>query len=164
MRHQAHDLSWCASGAVSVFEQRMAIMGVHVSEFGGRKVANAARHELYSDFFLAAEPRLHAWTGVSKRRHVLTVHSLLGCPEMTDVVVVLARRSADGLRTPLHVSATDSSIGSLNLAEIRQRGALLDADEVHVYAAPSQAERAAVAADILATLPKIWSAGEPRMS
>jgi hypothetical protein len=142
----------------------MASMGVHVSEFGGRKVTASARHELHSDFFLAAEPRLHAWTGVSKRRHVLTVHSLLGCPEVTDVVVVLAQRSADGQRTPLHVHVTDSSIGSLNLAEIRQRGAQLDADEVHVYAAKSPTERAAVAADLIATLPKIWSAGEPRLS
>jgi hypothetical protein len=156
---------WCFGWTeAEVFKQRMASMGVHVSDFTGRKITATVRHELHSDFFLAAEPRLHAWTGVSKRRHVLTVHSLLGCPEMIDVVVVLARRTTDGMRTALHVQITDSSIGSLNLAEIRQRGAQLDADEVHVYATNSATERAAVAADLLAALPRLWEAGEPRLS
>ncbi len=127
-------------------------MGVQVLEFSGRRIAAKVRHELHSDLFLAAEPRLHAWTGASGKRHIHTVHSLFGCPELTDVVYVIARRAADGTRTALLVDATASTIGSLNLAEIRQSSALLDADEIHVYSARSERERSVVLADLQAAV------------
>jgi hypothetical protein len=124
-------------------------MSVQVLEFSGRRIAQAsARHELHSDLFLAAEPRLHTWTGDSGRRYVLSVNSLFGCGEVIDAVYILATRNVDGTRTARAVSVTESLVGSLNLADIRQAGAQLDADEVHVFKPRTARELEDVRADL----------------
>ena len=84
-----------------------------------------------------AEPRLierfHFWSGASTKRYVHTVYSLLDCPELPDAVYVLARRDTSGRRSPLTIGRLTHAAPSLNLAEIRQRGATLGANEVHVH-------------------------------
>jgi hypothetical protein len=69
--------------------------------------------------------RFHFWTGASGKRYVHTVYDLLECPQMPAVNYVLVRRTANG--------RVSHGAPSLNLAELRQRGAELGADEVHVH-------------------------------
>lgn len=83
------------------------------------------------------EPRLierfHFWSGASTKRYVHTVYSLLECPEMSCGTFVLVRRDAQGRREALTIGRLTHAAPSLNLAEIRQRGAMLGANEVHVH-------------------------------
>lgn len=83
------------------------------------------------------EPRLierfHFWSGASEKRYVHTVYGLLDCPELSRGTYVLARRDDAGRRTVLAVGRLTHASASLNLAEIRQRGATLGANEVHVH-------------------------------
>lgn len=83
------------------------------------------------------EPRLierfHFWSGASERRYVHTVYGLLDCPELSSGTYVLARRDEAGRREALAVGRLAHTAPSLNLAEIRHRGATLGANEVHVH-------------------------------
>lgn len=83
------------------------------------------------------EPRLierfHFWGGASERRYVHTVYDLLECPELSGGTFILARRDESGRREVLSIGRLLHASGSLNLAEIRQRGANLGANEVHVH-------------------------------
>ena len=61
------------------------------------------------------------------------------------------RRTPNGRRMALHVGLGRDDAATFNLAQVRQRGAQLGANEVHVYfSAPSDAERALVACDLRA--------------
>lgn len=82
---------------------------------------------------VADADRFHFWTGASGKRYVHTVYDLLECPVLPAGNYVLVRREPDGRRTVLSIGRVSSSAHSLNLAEIRQRGAELGADEVHVH-------------------------------
>lgn len=95
--------------------------------------------------------RQHLWRGASGQAYVHTVYGLIECPPLPMASYILARRNADGRKVALHVGLASNSATTLNLAEIRQRGAQLGANEVHVYfQAPSSAERALVASDLRA--------------
>jgi len=77
--------------------------------------------------------RFHFWTGASGKRYVHSVYDLLDCPPMPAVNYVLVRRTAHGRAEALSIGRVNHGAPSLNLAEIRQRGAELGADEVHVH-------------------------------
>lgn len=73
------------------------------------------------------------WTGASGKRYVHSVYSLTECPELPAANYVLVRRDAGGRCHALAVGRLTSTAASANVAEIRQRGALLGATEVHVH-------------------------------
>jgi hypothetical protein len=77
--------------------------------------------------------RFHFWTGASGKRYVHTVYELLECPPLPAANYVLVRREAGARRKILSIGRVSNAAPSLNLAEIRQRGAELGADEVHVH-------------------------------
>jgi hypothetical protein len=77
--------------------------------------------------------RIHVWRGASGRRYVHAVYSLVECPPLPRAAYVLVRRNGSGSRTALHIARAESDAPTLNLAQIRQRGATLGADEVHVH-------------------------------
>lgn len=88
-------------------------------------------------------PRFHFWTGASGKRYVHTVYSLFDCPPVGIANYVLVRREAKGHRRLLAIGRVSHETATLNLAEIRQRGASLGADEVHVHllaASPQEAQ------------------------
>jgi len=77
--------------------------------------------------------RFHFWTGASGKRYVHTVYELLECPPLPAANYVLVRREPGARRKVLAIGRVGNAAASLNLAEIRQRGAELGADEVHVH-------------------------------
>jgi hypothetical protein len=77
--------------------------------------------------------RFHFWTGASGRRYVHTIYSLTECPALPAGNYILAHRDAMGRRSVLAVGRVESEAASLNLAHLRQSGALLGANEVHVH-------------------------------
>ena len=79
-----------------------------------------------------AATRHQSWRGASGRQYAHSVYSLIECPPLPQATFVLVR-SAGGLREPLHVGVAGSTSATLNLAQIRHRGAQLGANEVHVY-------------------------------
>ena len=93
------------------------------------------------------------WDGASGRRYVHTVYSLLECPPVPQVTYLLARREKDGSCQVLRVASAESSAPTLNLAQIRQAGATLGANEVHMYfLAETQGHRRLVSCDLRAAL------------
>jgi hypothetical protein len=79
------------------------------------------------------ETRFHFWSGASGKRYVHSVYDLLDCPPMPAVNYVLVRRTTNGRAEALSIGRVNHGAPSLNLAEIRQRGAELGAEEVHVH-------------------------------
>jgi len=77
--------------------------------------------------------RFYFWTGASGKRYVHTVYDLLECPALPAANYVLVRRAPGARRKVLSIGRVTDSAPSLNLAEIRRRGAELGADEVHVH-------------------------------
>jgi hypothetical protein len=77
--------------------------------------------------------RFHFWAGASGRRYVHTVYSLIECPALAAGNYALVRRETNGDRTVLALGSAIEDAASLNLAEIRRRGAELGANEVHVH-------------------------------
>jgi len=95
--------------------------------------------------------RQHLWRGASGRRYVHSVYSLIDCPPLPKATHVLVHRDSGGSRRVLHVGLGRSDVPTLNLAQVRQRGAQLGANEVHVYFhAMSDAARSLVAYDLRA--------------
>ena len=92
------------------------------------------------------------WRGASGRRYTHSVYSLLECPPLPKSVFLLVRRDADGVRSVLHVGMAQSEALSLNLAQVRHRGAQLGANEVHVYLQRSDTARSLAAIDLRARL------------
>jgi len=93
--------------------------------------------------------RFHFWTGATGKRYVHTVYSLFDCPPVEQANYVLVRRGGSSKRTILAVGRLTNESASLNLAEIRQRGATLGADEVHIHLlACSTQESQAVEVDL----------------
>ncbi len=76
--------------------------------------------------------RIHFWRGASGQRHLHTVYSLIECPALPKVGYLLVRRESDGARNVVYIGCGDSDAPSLNLAKVRQTGAALGANEVHV--------------------------------
>lgn len=111
------------------------IMGAHIIElaqFRARrsKAGDAGQGQKGS---AAGGDRFHFWTGASGKRYVHTIYDLLECPAVPAGNYVLVRRGPNGQRVVLAIGRVSSTARSLNLAEIRQRGAELGADEVHVH-------------------------------
>jgi hypothetical protein len=95
--------------------------------------------------------RVHFWRGASGRRYVHTVYSLIECPPMPKAGFLLVRRDETGRREVLHIALGDSDAPTLNLAQIRQRGAMLGANEVHVhFLTGTDAERRLAVCDLRA--------------
>ena len=82
---------------------------------------------------IEAGTRFHFWTGASGKRYVHTVYSLFDCPPIGVANYVLVKREASGKRSALSIGRIAHDAPSLNLAEIRQRGAELGANEVHIH-------------------------------
>lgn len=98
---------------------------------------------------LATTTRFHFWTGATGKRYVHTVYSLFDCPPLGCANYVLVRREGRTKRTVLAIGRVAGEAASLNLAEIRQRGAQLGADEVHIHLlATDPAESQAVEVDL----------------
>ena len=94
---------------------------------------------------------VHAWRGASGERYAHCVFSLIECPPLPKAAYVLVRRDADGERHALHIASGQSDAATLNLARIRQRGATLGANEVHVHVlASTDDERHLVVCDLRA--------------
>lgn len=97
--------------------------------------------------------RCHFWRGASGRRYAHAVYSLIECPALPKATYLLVRRDAGGNRTVLHIGHADRDAATLNLARVRQRGATLGANEVHVYLlAGSASERQLTICDLRAGL------------
>ncbi len=77
--------------------------------------------------------RFQFWTGASGRRYVHTIYTLMDCPALSSGNVILVKRGTGGQRTVLDINLLGPNSPTLNLAEIRQRGATLGANEVHVH-------------------------------
>lgn len=93
--------------------------------------------------------RFQFWTGASGQRYVHTIYTLLDCPALSSGNIILVNRDAAGQRAILDVAVLGPNSPSLNLAEIRQRGATLGANEVHVHLlADSDREARRIAFDL----------------
>jgi len=100
-----------------------------------------------------ASARGHAWRGASGRGYAHSVYSLIECPPLPVASYILVQRNRHGQRTALRVGLGKSEAPTFNLAQIRQRGAQLGANEVHVhFQAASTNERRLVACDLRAGL------------
>lgn len=77
--------------------------------------------------------RFHFWSGASGKRYVHTIYSLIECPAVPASNYVLVKRDDQGNRRVLSIGRVCNEATSLNLAEIRHRGAQLGANEVHVH-------------------------------
>jgi hypothetical protein len=107
--------------------------------------------------------RFHFWSGASGRRYVHSVYDLVDCPEVPAANFLLVHRDGAGRRSVLAIGHLTNEVGSLNLAEIRHRGARLGANEVHVHLlAPSAQQRRMVELDLRAG--QIDHDGEQRIS
>lgn len=124
-------------------------MGAHNLQMPGRRrIAGSALSGEASR--LSSEPLGFAyWNGISGRRYVHTIYSLLGCPALPEANYVLVHRDADGRASVLRMGRTSDEAATLNLAHIRRHGAELGATEVHVHMlARSDAERARIEFDL----------------
>jgi len=100
-----------------------------------------------------APVREHVWHGASGRSYPHSVYSLVGCPPLPQACYMLVRRDPKGARTVLRIALGRDDAPTLNLARVRQRGAELGANEVHVhFLAASDAERSLAACDLRAGL------------
>lgn len=92
-----------------------------------------------------------SWLGASGQRYAHSIFTLVECPPLPKVAYALVRRDANGTRKVLQIASGTSDAPTLNLARIRQRGAMLGANEVHVHAlARTDDERQLVVCDLRA--------------
>jgi len=105
---------------------------IELAEFRARRSETGEAPEAQNGLTAGAD-HFHFWTGASGKRYVHTVYDLLECPALPAGNYVLVRRGPNGRRAVLAIGRVSSAAHSLNLAEIRQRGAQLGADEVHVH-------------------------------
>jgi len=89
---------------------------------------------------IESQTRFHFWTGASGKRYVHTVYSLFDCPPVGVANYVLVRRDAKNQRSVLAIGRLTAESATLNLAEIRQRGATLGAHEVHIHLLATSAQ------------------------
>jgi hypothetical protein len=120
---------------------------VELSEFVARRVASIQQKRAEAgyrdDAQMAATAetavpdadghRFFFWRGATGERYVHTVFSLMDCPELPRSIYILVKRDASERRSVLHVGRADHEANSLNLAEMRFRGASVGANEVHVH-------------------------------
>jgi hypothetical protein len=105
------------------------------------------------DLLRRAPAAEHAWRGASGRLYAHCVYGLIECPPLPAASYVLVRRDPNGRRTALRIGVGTSNAPTLNLAQVRQQGALVGANEVHVlFGSASDDERRLVACDLRAGL------------
>ncbi len=93
------------------------------------------------------------WQGATGERYVHHVYGLIDCPQVPAANYILFGHAEDGSRRVLHVGMVTHEAPSLNLAEIRHRGATLGAREVHVHVlGTTDGRRAAIEMDLRAGL------------
>lgn len=108
-----------------------------------------ARRERALDLNALLQTSVVFWRGTSGHAYVHTVYSLAGCPSLPPASVLLARQVDGAGRMVLDVFGVANSAPSLNLAEVRHRGALMGANEVHVhFGVPDRRSRQATVADL----------------
>jgi hypothetical protein len=114
----------------------MAAQIISFADFKSRRTApaQALRSEpAMLDGAADIAERFHFWSGASGRRYVHTIYSLVECPAIPAGNYILVHRDAHDRQLVLAVGRVGHSAASLNLAEIRRRGAELGANEVHVH-------------------------------
>ena len=104
---------------------------IQLAEYRARRAVHAAFHG--AGTAAAQTERFHFWTGASGKRYIHTVYPLTDCPPLLGANYMLVRREDDGNRTLLAVGRAEHAAPSLNLAEIRQKGASVGAIEVHIH-------------------------------
>lgn len=121
---------------------------IQLADFRVRRPAIPAGLAVEGSAF-ESQTRFHFWTGASGKRYVHTVYSLFDCPPVGVANYVLVKRESKTQRSVLAMGRLSSDCTTLNLAEIRQRGATLGADEVHIHLlATSAQESQAVEVDL----------------
>ena len=108
-------------------------------------------------------PQFHFWTGASGQRYIHTIHSLLSCPELPQCNYILVRATSknESGYDILAIGQVDHPTPSLNLAELRQRGAELGATGVHVHLLATSPEHSQQIARDLKTA---WFKADPKLS
>lgn len=97
----------------------------------------------------ALPSRIHLWRGSSGRQHLASVYTLFDCPPLPPSIALLVSRDAEGRRVVKAVLRLENEAASLNLARVRQDGANLRANEVHVsFIAGNEEARMKLALDI----------------
>ena len=87
----------------------------------------------------------HFWRGTSGHSYVHWAYTLMGCPAVPAASVMLVRASPTG-RVVLDAFCVNDATPSSNLATIRQRGAQLGANEVHLHFAAGDLQACRMAA------------------
>lgn len=122
------------------FEVGQAAQGGRRQEFGSRSSRGPSRKAVPQGLVPQGERPPHAfWRGRTGRLYHHAVHELFTCPPPQRASYVLARRDETGRAVPLFIGIAGSQSATLNLARIRQRAALLGADEVHMLSIPPSA-------------------------
>jgi hypothetical protein len=99
------------------------------------------------------DPQFQFWCGASGTRYVHSIYNLFECPPIPAGNYVLVKRTLDDVRTVVAIGRAAHETSSVNLAMIRQRSALLGANEVHVHLlAGSDTQSQLIEADLQALL------------
>jgi hypothetical protein len=114
---------------------------IHLAEIRARRSAEASKFRSVDAAAAHLTDRFHFWGGASGERYVHTVYSLVDCPEVPQGNFILVHRDAEGRRAVLATGHLTRECPSLNLAELRQRGARLGANEVHIHLLASTAQQ-----------------------
>lgn len=113
--------------------KRSSVMSARIIELAEYRAKRSQTIEEPTRMLAEEAGRFHFWTGASGKRYVHTVYELVDCPALPAANYVLVRREPGARRKVLAIGRVDHSVPSLNLAEIRRRGAELGAQEVHVH-------------------------------
>lgn len=111
-----------------------------------RPALTRLQHDIPTTRNGSSATRYHFWCGASGERYVHTVHALTECPELPAANYVLVRRDGAGAISTCAIGRVDEGSPSQNLAEIRHRGALMGATEVHVHLLADSAKRSKLVA------------------
>lgn len=126
----------------------MSARVVELSRVAAARASSSPEDDLLQE---PAVQQFQFWAGASGERYVHSVFSLIGCPEIPKAVYLLVRCDSHGRRTVLKVGRVEHEAESLNLAEIRHRGAKLGANQVHLHLlADDEQERRKIELDIRA--------------
>jgi len=106
---------------------------IELAEVRAKRARNRRRPAKASPQPVAHCENFYFWRGASGTRYVHTIYPLIECPEVPNSNYLLVKRDDAGQRFVLAVGLALKDAPSLNLAEIRQRGAMLGATEVHVH-------------------------------
>jgi hypothetical protein len=110
----------------------------------------------------APVPTFHFWRGASQLGYVHSGYRLIECPDVANGIYLLVKVAPSGRRTVLEVGTVEHDAPSLNLAHIRQRGATVGADEVHLHLVqPTRSARRLVELDLQAGLMRSLSRPAP---